>query len=263
MQVVHPRCMDRGAILVTGGAKRIGRSICIQLANDGYAIAIHHRDSASEASDLASEIASMGGSATTVQCDLVDPAATSTLIDKASEALGGVFGLVNNASTFVHDDITTFDEASWDGHMAVNVRAPMLLIRSLCQRLGEGHQASVVNILDQKIAAPNPDHLSYTASRYAMLGLTEALARGLAPSIRVNAVAPGHTLPSPFQSPSGFARAQSEAPLGYGPGPEDIAGAVSYLMGAGSVTGQVIFVDSGERFLMRPRDVIFETEGES
>jgi len=255
--------MGRGAVLVTGGAKRIGRSTCIQLAKDGYDIAIHHRDSASEASDLALEIASLGGRATTLQCDLSDPADTSTLIDKASESLGSVFGLVNNASIFIHDDITTFDEDSWDSHMAVNARAPLLLIRSLCRRLGEDHQASVVNILGQKIAAPNPDHLSYTASRYAMLGLTEALARGLAPSVRVNAVAPGHTLPSSLQSTSGFARAQSESPLGYGPMPDDIAGAVSYLMGAGSVTGQVIFVDSGERFLMRSRDVIFETEGES
>jgi len=253
--------MGRGAVLVTGGAKRIGRSICIQLAKGGYDIAIHHRDSASEASDLAHEIASIGVSATTVQCDLSDPTATSALIDKASESLGPVLGLVNNASTFVYDDITTLDEASWDSHMAVNARAPLLLIKSLSQRLGADRQASVVNILDQKIASPNLDHISYTASRYAMLGLTEALARGLAPSIRVNAVAPGHTLPSPFQSTSGFARAQSETPLGYGPGPDDIAGAVTYLFGAGSVTGQVIFVDSGERFLMRPRDVIFETEG--
>lgn len=255
--------MGGDTILVTGGAKRIGRAICIQLANDGFAIAVHHRNSVSEASDLAHAIISMGGSATTVQCDLSDPVATSTLIDEASGALGPVFGLVNNASMFVYDDIATFDETSWDAHMAVNARAPMMLIRSLCQRLGGDGHASVVNILDQKVAAPNPDHLSYTASRYAMLGLTEALARGLAPSVRVNAVAPGHTLPSHKQSASGFARAQSETPLGYGPGPEDIAGAVSYLMGASSVTGQVIYVDSGERFLMRPRDVIFETEGES
>ena len=115
-------------------------------------------------------------------------------------------------------------------------------------------------MLDQKIAEPNPDHLSYTASRYAMLGLTDALARGLAPQIRVNAVAPGHTLPSDYQSEAGFARAQAESPLGYGPGSEDVADAVCYLMGARSVTGQILFVDAGERFLSRARDVLFETE---
>jgi NAD(P)-dependent dehydrogenase (short-subunit alcohol dehydrogenase family) len=144
--------------------------------------------------------------------------------------------------------------------MEVNARSPMLLIRALNQQLGEDDRACVVNILDQKIAEPNPDYLSYTASRYAMLGLTDALARGLAPRIRVNAVAPGHTLPSDEQSDIGFARAQSETPLGRGPSPGDIADAVSYLMGAEAVTGQVLFVDSGERFLSRARDVLFETE---
>ena len=151
--------------------------------------------------------------------------------------------------------------------MDVNARAPMLLTRALLKQLpnsnakaSESATASVVNILDQKIAAPSPDHLSYTASRYAMLGLTDALARGLAPSIRVNAVAPGHTLPSDDQTEEGFTRAQSESPLGYGPTPEDIADAVSYLMRARAVTGQILFVDSGERFLSRARDVLFETE---
>ena len=144
--------------------------------------------------------------------------------------------------------------------MEVNAKSPMLLIRSLNKNLGEGQTACVVNVLDQKIAEPNPDHLSYTASKYAMLGLTDALARGLAPRIRVNAVAPGHTLPSDVQSKAGFARAQAESPLGYGPRPEDIADAVCYLMGARSVTGQILFVDAGERFLSRARDVLFETE---
>ena len=120
--------------------------------------------------------------------------------------------------------------------------------------------ASVVNILDQKIAAPSPDHLSYTASRYALLGLTHALARGLAPRLRVNAVAPGHTLGSQDQTAEGFERAQSESPLGFGPEPNDISEAVDYLIGARAVTGQVLFVDSGERFLARSRDVLFETE---
>ena len=126
--------------------------------------------------------------------------------------------------------------------------------------LGENRRGSVVNILDQKLYNPNPDYLSYTASKYTMLGLTDTLARSLAPKIRVNAVSPGHTLASNSQTNEGFQRAQSTSPLGYGPGPEDIADAVCYLMGANSVTGQVIYVDSGERFLSRTRDVVFETE---
>ena len=135
-----------------------------------------------------------------------------------------------------------------------------MLIKEL-HKLNNGKlQSSVVNILDQKISNPNPDYLSYTASKFALLGLTDTLARGLAPSIRVNAVAPGHTIASPEQSESGFSKSQSETPLGNGPSPEDIADSVSYLMQAKSVTGQIIFVDSGERFLSRKRDVFFETE---
>ena len=145
--------------------------------------------------------------------------------------------------------------------MAVDARSQAMLIRKLAEILPDDQQGSVVNILDQKIASPNPDYLSYTASRFAMLGVTESLARGLAPHIRVNAISPGHTLPSLEQTKLGFEKAQSQSPLGFGPEPNDIADAVTFLMHAKSITGQVLFVDSGERFLSRERDVVFETEG--
>jgi hypothetical protein len=144
--------------------------------------------------------------------------------------------------------------------MDVNALAPLVLIRSLYESIQDGVTGSVVNILDQKLASPNPDHISYTASKFALAGITEALSRGLAPSVRVNAVSPGHTLPSNDQSKIGFERAQSQTPLGHGPSPEQVADSVSFLMGAHSITGQVIYVDSGERFLNRSRDVLFETE---
>ena len=251
--------MANGVVLVTGGAKRIGRAICLRLAADGYSLIVHYRGSVDEAEGLVEHIRSSGGSALAIHADLSDAASAASLVLRAG-ADSPLCGIVNNASVFVHDDIDSIDTESWDAHMEVNARSPMLLIRALNQQLGEDDRACVVNVLDQKIAEPNPDHLSYTASRYAMLGLTDALARGLAPRIRVNAVAPGHTLPSDEQSDAGFARAQSETPLGHGPSPEDVADAVSYLMSAEAVTGQVLFVDSGERFLSRARDVMFETE---
>ena len=251
--------MRGGTVLVTGGAKRIGKAICLRLSKEGYSIAVHYRGSKEEADEVVATIEESGGDAFAVCADLSDAESASNLVSMASEN-GLLCGVVNNASLFVHDDIHSIDTGTWDAHMEVNAKSPMLLIRSLNESLGEGQTACVVNVLDQKISEPNPDHLSYTASRYAMLGLTDALARGLAPRIRVNAVAPGHTLPSNDQSEAGFARAQSESPLGYGPGPEDIADAVCYLLGARSVTGQILFVDSGERFLSRARDVLFETE---
>ena len=251
--------MANGAVLVTGGAKRIGKAICLRLAADGYSLIVHYHGSIDEAEELVEAIRSIGGSAFSIQADLSDAASATSLVLRAG-ADSPLCGIVNNASVFMHDDIDSIDTESWDAHMEVNARSPMLLIRALNQQLAEDNRACVVNVLDQKIAEPNPDYLSYTASRYAMLGLTDALARGLAPRIRVNAVAPGHTLPSDEQSDAGFARAQSETPLGRGPSPEDVADAVSYLMGAEAVTGQVLFVDSGERFLTRARDVLFETE---
>ena len=210
---------------------------------------------------LAEKIRGFGVDACTIKGDLSNPEEFTKIISKASSKIGPILHLVNNASKFEHDDLESFDDRSWNQHMDVNAKAPLMLTRELLQNLPENVTGSVVNILDQKIAAPNPDHISYTASRFALLGITEALARGLAPKLRINAVAPGHTLASPDQTEAGFNRAQSESPLGYGPSPEDIAQAVVFLIEGNSITGQVIFVDAGERFLSRSRDVAFETEG--
>jgi len=259
---VFPRgIMSGGTVVVTGGAARIGKQISLALAKSGFSVAVHYFSSENEAKELVSEIQSSGGNATHIQCDLSNPKSASEIISIAENSLGPVVGLVNNASMFSHDDITTVSEESWAGHMEVNALSPILLIGELVRRLPDENGGSIVNILDQKVAQPNPDHLSYTASRFAMLGVTEALARGLAPRVRVNAVAPGHTLPSSEQTQAGFSRAQSESPLGFGPSPDDIADAVVFLMSSRSITGQTIFVDSGERFLARKRDVFFETEG--
>ena len=247
--------MARSAALVTGGARRIGAAICLHLAEKGHSVAVHHNSSADAAETLVARIREMGVDACAVRANL------TKLLQSATEEIGPINHLVNNASRFVHDDIESVDSESWSSHMDVNARAPMLLTRALLELLPDSAVGSVVNVLDQKIADPNPDHLSYTASRYALLGLTDALARGLTPRLRINAVAPGHTLASGEQTAKGFERAQTESPLGFGPEPEDIAEAVGYLLGARAVTGQVLFVDSGERFLARSRDVLFETEG--
>ena len=253
--------MARSAALVTGGAKRIGAAICLHLAQKGHSVAVHHNSSAKDAEKLAEKIRGFGVDACTVKGDLSNPEEFTKIITEASSKIGPILHLVNNASKFEHDDLETVDSESWNNHMDINAKAPLILTRELLQNLPENIAGSVVNILDQKIAAPNPDHISYTASRYALLGITEALARGLAPKLRINAIAPGHTLASPEQTEEGFSQAQSQSPLGYGPSPEDIAQAVVFLIEAKSITGQVIFVDAGERFLSRNRDVVFETEG--
>ena len=252
--------MTQGVVLVTGGSKRIGREICLRLSRNGYKIIIHYRNSFEEAEETAKMIISEGGNAIVCQADLSEASSARKLVSRAEEEFGYINAIVNNASVFIHDDISTITSESWDKHMQINSKVPLLLIKEMYDSLDDDRTGSIINILDQKLYNPNPDYLSYTASKYTMLGLTDTLARSLAPKIRVNAVSPGHTLASNSQTNEGFQRAQSTSPLGYGPGPEDIADAVCYLMSANSVTGQVIYVDSGERFLSRTRDVVFETE---
>ena len=252
--------MEQGVVIVTGGSKRIGREICLSLSRNGFKVVIHYRNSSKEAEETAKMINSGGGSAVICQADLSDVSSAKKLVSKAVEEFGYINAIVNNASVFIHDDISTITSELWDEHMQINAKVPLMLIKEMYDTLDENSKGNVVNILDQKLYNPNPDHLSYTASKYTLLGLTDTLARSLAPKVRVNAVSPGHTLASDSQTSEGFQRAQSSSPLGYGPGPEDIANAVCYLMNAKSVTGQIIYVDSGERFLSRSRDVVFETE---
>ena len=175
-------------VIVTGGAIRIGREICLKLSEEGYKIAIHYRSSEDDARDLQEEIDSAGGNACTIQCDLNDSASVKGLIKNASDSLGTVVGVVNNASLFVLDRIEDVSEETWVEHMKVNALAPLLLIQGLFDSSVEG--SWVVNILDFKVESPNADYLSYTGSRFAMHGLTSALALDLAPKLRINSVAP-------------------------------------------------------------------------
>ena len=128
--------------------------------------------------------------------------------------MGNISGIVNNASLFSYDDLLSLSEDSWNNHMNINAKSPILLIRDFYNLNDSKNQGSVVNITRSKNCESNPDYLSYTASKFTLLGLTDTLARGLAPKVRVNAVAPGHTIASPEQSDSGFSKSQSETPSG-------------------------------------------------
>jgi NAD(P)-dependent dehydrogenase (short-subunit alcohol dehydrogenase family) len=251
----------RGTVLVTGGAKRIGREICLRLSEEGFSIAIHYRTSEQEANQLVGDIESNGGKAKSLQCDLNDSDSVRGLIHKANESLGTVVGVVNNASFFSFDRIESLSEELWTEHMRVNAFAPLVLIAELSK---SDHEASwVVNVLDFKIESPNADYLSYTGSRFAMYGLTSALAIDLAPRIRVNSVAPGHVLTSDVLDADSLKVVQSQSPLGFGPSANDVSEAVFFLANSPSITGQTIFVDSGERFRQMGKDPAFDKEVEN
>ena len=245
----------QGAVLVTGGAKRIGRAISVRLADAGFQVVVHYRYSSEEAIETVRLIKEKGGSAACVEADLGNISDVENLLESASKAIGTpITGIINNASFYLHDRLDNMNPKVWAEHMQVNVFAPLILTNSLSSNTG----GWIVNILDYKIASPNADFLSYTISKFALDGATTTLARDLAPGVRINAVAPGHTLGSDHLDDDGLAEAQISAPLGIGPTPSDIADAVVYLASAKTVTGQTIYVDGGERFRQRNRDPSFE-----
>jgi NAD(P)-dependent dehydrogenase (short-subunit alcohol dehydrogenase family) len=239
--------------LITGGGRRIGRAIALALTQAGYAVALHANRSRREAEVLAGDIIGRGGRACVVLADLAEPAAVQAIVPSAA-AFGSLTLLVNNASEFVEDEIATLDRARFSHTLAVNLAAPLLLAQAFAAQAPMGIDASIVNILDQRVLKPTPRFFSYALSKSALHTATITLAQALAPNIRVNGVAPGPTLPSPRQSPEQFAEQARALPLGRGPKPEEIAAAVVYLAGAKSVTGAVIAVDGGQHLSWRTAD---------
>jgi NAD(P)-dependent dehydrogenase (short-subunit alcohol dehydrogenase family) len=240
--------------LVTGGARRIGRAIVRALAGAGYAVAIHANRSLEPAQELAAEIAAAGARAAVIAADLAVHEDVASLVATAAAAVGPLTLLVNNASVFEPDGIGHLDRARFDLHYAVNVRAPVFLADAFAAQaaaLPDGIDASVVNLLDQRIYKSTPNYLSYGLAKNALYAATTTLAQALAPRVRVNAVAPGPALPNARQDAETFARLSRAMPLGRGPSPEEIADAVLFLASARSVTGQTIAVDGGQRLSWR------------
>jgi NAD(P)-dependent dehydrogenase (short-subunit alcohol dehydrogenase family) len=243
-------------VLVTGGAKRLGRAVVLKAAEHGWNVAIHYASSAAEAETTADEVRGLGRASALIAADLALEA--GTLVGKAAElASAPMSALVNCAALFDHDVVETFTPELAERQMRLNAFAPVTLANALAAQLPAGATGAVVNFLDYKLAQPYPDHFSYTLSKYALAGATELLARALAPRVRVNAVAPAYALPSPGQSEADFQRLHADTPLAYGATPEDVAAATLYLLEARAVTGQTIYVDAGLRFRSRDKDFAF------
>lgn len=238
--------MTAGAALVTGGAKRIGRAIAHDLAAQGWAVAIHYGHSRSEAESLAAEIRAAGGRAAALGAELARESEVQTLLPRAAAELGPLTCLVNNASVFEMDKVDTATRESWDRHIETNLRAPLVLSQAFARQLPEGAAGNIVNLLDQRVWKLTPFFLSYTVAKSGLWTLTQTLALALAPRIRVNGIGPGPTLPSTRQSDEQFRRQQEALPLRRGATPEEIAGAVRFILASPSFTGQMIALDGGE-----------------
>lgn len=234
------------AALVTGAARRLGRAMARDLADHGWAVAVHYHSSRDDAEALVTEIEAAGGRAVALQADLAREEAVRTLVPRAVEALGPLGCLINNASAFDQDTALSATRESWDRHIEPTLRAPLVLTQAFHAALGKDGEGVVVNMLDQRVWNLTPYFLSYTVAKTGLWTLTRTLALALAPRVRVNGLGPGPALPSPRQSEEQFARQCAMMPLGRGTSPEEICAALRFILEAKSMTGQMIALDGGQ-----------------
>ena len=249
--------LDR-VVLVTGAGRRIGRAIALELAGGGMHLGLHCRASAAEAQAVAEQARALGVRAEVFSADLADAAACEALVPQVLARMGRLDALVNNASLFEYDDALSASALAMHAHWRVNTWAPVALARALHAHVSarKGH-GCVVNLLDQKLANPNPDYFSYTLSKAALHSATTLLAQALSPAVRVCGVAPGVTLASSSMSAQEFERAHALTPLQRSSTPQDIARAVRFLIESPAITGSTLWVDGGQHLQAQARDVLF------
>jgi len=246
-------------VLVTGAARRVGRAIALELATHGFDVAVHYRGSQDDAFATVAELKRAGAAAHAFQADLSIEAACRALVPAVAARFGRIDAVVNNASVFEHDDVASFSVAAMETHWRANTAPAVLLAQALHTQLAQPAEAGastgcVVNIIDQKLWNPNPDHFSYTLSKAALQAATVMLAQALAPALRVCGVAPGVTLASGPMSADEFEQAHRLTPLQRSSTPADIAHAVRFLIESPAITGTTLLVDGGQHLMKFDRD---------
>ncbi len=248
--------MAHKVALITGSARRIGRHIALDMAAEGWAVIVHHKDSAADAASLVKEIDNAGGRAASVEGDLAKPDVPGQLIDKAGKHFGALSCLINNASQFEPDEVGNITPASFADHLDTNLRAPVLLSQAFAAELPSGEAGNVINIIDQRVWKLNPRFFSYTVSKAALWTVTRTLAQALAPRIRVNAIGPGPALPNIRMDEKEFAKQSRLTLLGRGTSPEEISRAVRFILSSPAMTGQMIVLDGGQHLVWQTADVM-------
>ena len=231
--------------LVTGGGVRVGRAIALSLAESGYDLLVSYNKSPARASEVKTAAGRLGSRAVTIQADLSRERDSVALARAAGEHFGRLDLLVNSAASFVANDLLAVTAKEWDEVMALNLRAPFLLMRDTASLL-RASRGAIVNIVDLSALQPWTSHPHHSVSKAGLLHLTRVMARRLAPEVRVNAIAPGFVLPPESFSDEEIERARRRVPMGRVGSAEDVANAVGFLARADYVTGQVVGVDGGE-----------------
>lgn len=252
--------------LVTGAANRLGRAMALYLAERGYDVAVHYATSAKDAEEVADLIRAKDQRASIHCADLTKEAEVATLVQDASDALGGPLNvLINNASIFEYDTLPSATRESWDRHIESNLRAPFVLTQDFVAQVDKGAvddagepiaRSLIVNMVDQRVRKLTPEFMTYTLAKQGLWTLTQTAARALAPDVRVNAIGPGPTLIGARQSQSHFDRQRKNTVLKRGSNPSDITGALGYFLDAPSVTGQLICTDGGQHLGWQTPDIL-------
>jgi NAD(P)-dependent dehydrogenase (short-subunit alcohol dehydrogenase family) len=250
--------VSRPVALVTGAARRLGREIALDLARHGFDVAVHCRQSRTEADSTAAELRALGAQAQVFVTDLSNEADCRALVPAVVAQFKRLDAIVNNASTFEYDAPGSFTYAAMDHHLRANTGPAVLLAQALFDHLkGCAEVGCVVNLVDQKLWNLNPDYFSYTLSKAALEAATVMLAQALAPQVRVCGVAPGLVLESDQINSAALAYLQTQTPLRRGPTAKDIAGAVRYLIQSPAMTGSTLIIDAGSHLTAMPRDFAF------
>lgn len=235
--------------LVTGAAKRLGRSIALALAERGAELVVHYRTSEREAQEVLALAKKMGGKPAAVRADLSVPAEIAALVHGAMQAFGRIDVLVNSAAIFYRTPFATLTEADWDRFLTVNLKAPFLLCRQVGEIMSRQGRGKIINLADIAGAKVWAEFIPYSVSKAGLLALTTGLAKALAPVVQVNAIAPGTILLPDASAPEEHARAVARVPLRRLGSSEDVARAALYLIESDFVTGEVLTVDGGQRLL--------------
>ncbi len=245
--------MARPAVLVTGGARRIGEAIVRRFAAEDWHVVIHCHRAREEAAALASELPS----AEVMRCDLADTDAAVAMIERAAEQLDDWRVLVNSASVFRPDTATTLDPAIFGEAMRVNAAAPAAMAQAFLRHARSHAGRRVIDLTDQKLANPNPDFFSYTASKHALAATVPMMAMAADAADRVHALAPGAILASHDQAPAETEVSHRMNLLRRRTRPAEVADAAWFLATGPLASGQTLFVDSGQHLLSQRRDVMF------
>jgi pteridine reductase len=234
----------RGRVaLVTGGGRRVGRAIAEALGADGARVAVHHNESAGGATEVADEIQAKGGDAAVFAADLSMPSEPESLVERVAKHFGALDIVINSAAVMWRTPLGSVDPATWDRMFAINVRAPFFIAQAAARQMKNG--GAIVNLADLAAFETWPEFVPHNITKAAVVHMTHTLARMLAPAIRVNAVAPGAVL-MPENTPGDVTqRMIGSTPLRRLGSPDDVVGAIRYLLQADYVTGETLIVDGG------------------